>query len=281
MANSSTMSARDRRERVERQDWYHTIDLGDGLVTPGWFDTRPTVAKVPLPASLAGKRCLDVGTWDGFWAFELEKRGADSVTAIDVRDQDRWDWPPVMRMQPRNSGKEILEAFKDEDRGFEIARELLGSKVERRDVSMYELDPDEHGMFDFIFLGSLLLHLRDPVAALAAMRSVCGGEAVIAETIDLWPSLTRPRTPTARIEGIERPWWWQPNRACLHTMIESAGFEILEKGPIYLLPRGPNHPRTPRRQLPRKLLHATGREELVVDFKGIPHTAVRVRPKQV
>ena len=66
-------------------------------MTAGWFDTRATVRKVPLPASLAGKRCLDVGTWDGFWAFEMERRGAESVLAIDLQDQDQWDWPPETR----------------------------------------------------------------------------------------------------------------------------------------------------------------------------------------
>jgi tRNA (mo5U34)-methyltransferase len=281
MADGVTLSPDERRERVDRFQWYHTIDLGDGLVTPGWFDTRPTVAKLPLPASLEGKRCLDVGTWDGFWAFEMERRGAASVTAIDVRDQKRWDWPPVMRMRPDNTGLDYLESFKDEDGAFGAARDLLGSAVERRDLSVYELDPAEHGTFDFVFLGSLLLHLRDPVAALAALRTVVGDEAVIAETVDLWPSLTRPRTPTARLEGIERPWWWQPNRAAFHQMVRSAGFDILETTPIYILPLGSAHPRGKLRNVPRQLRSAHGREELVIGWRGIPHTAVRVRPARV
>jgi tRNA (mo5U34)-methyltransferase len=281
MPDAATLSPSERRKLVEGRDWYHTIDLGDGLVTPGWFDTRPTVAKLPLPASLDGKRCLDVGTWDGFWAFEMERRGADTVTAIDVRDQDRWDWPPVIRMKPRNTGREAVAAFKDEDGAFELARDLLGSKVERRDLSVYDLDPAEHGTFDFVFLGSLLLHLRDPVAALAALRTVVGDQAVIAETVDLWPSLLRPRTPVARLEGIERPWWWQPNRAGFHQIVRSAGFEILEATPLYILPTGKAHPRTPLSKLPGKLRTSLGREELVVGLKGIPHTAVRVRPAQV
>ena len=25
---------------VEALDWYHTLELGDGVVTPGWLDTR-------------------------------------------------------------------------------------------------------------------------------------------------------------------------------------------------------------------------------------------------
>src|ERR1700730_10047735 len=57
-------------------DWYHTLDLGNGVVTPGFVDHREQVAQHQFPASLAGKRCLDVATFDGFWAFEMEKRGA-------------------------------------------------------------------------------------------------------------------------------------------------------------------------------------------------------------
>jgi tRNA (mo5U34)-methyltransferase len=79
-------------ERVAAIEWYHTLELAPGVVTPGWFDTRAVVAQLPLPPSLDGKRCLDVGTFDGFWAFEMERRGG-SVTAIDVIDPLEWDWP--------------------------------------------------------------------------------------------------------------------------------------------------------------------------------------------
>ena len=91
MTRQST--ADELREHVAAHDWYHTIELAPGVVTPGWFDTRSVVDALPLPASLAGKRCLDVGTFDGFWAFELERRGAEEVIAIDVLDPKAWDWP--------------------------------------------------------------------------------------------------------------------------------------------------------------------------------------------
>ena len=70
--------------------WYHTIDLAPGVVTPGWFDLRPVVERMPWP-SVAGKRCLDVGTYDGFLAFEMERRGAAEVVAVDLDDHDQWD----------------------------------------------------------------------------------------------------------------------------------------------------------------------------------------------
>ena len=266
-------------EEVQQLSWYHTIELAPGVVTPGFFDTRPTVAKVPLPARLDGKRCLDVGTWDGFWAFEMERRGAASVTAIDIEDPTRWDWPPHTQFGPAAADRlEYLRQFKSGAASFALAKQALDSGVERIDRSIYELDPETDGTFDFVFLGSLLLHLRDPIRALDRVRAVCSGEAVIAETVELIPSLLRPRTATARLEGIDQSWWWQPNVAGFRRMVSSAGFEILEKTGIYFLPTGAAHPRPPWRTAGRSALSAGGREKLVIAAKGLPHTAVRARP---
>src|SRR6266540_1871728 len=70
------------RARVREYDWYHSIELAPGLVTEGTFDHRPYVDRYGLPGDLSGRRALDVGTFDGFWAFELERRGA-RVDALD------------------------------------------------------------------------------------------------------------------------------------------------------------------------------------------------------
>jgi tRNA (mo5U34)-methyltransferase len=259
-------------------EWYHSIELAPGEVTPGWFDTRAAAAKVPLPARLDGKRCLDVGTWDGFWAFEMERRGAAEVVALDIDDADQWDWPPRQRLEPERLAVQVLEAVKGRGENFAVARERLGSRVDRQLLSVYDLDPTTLGHFDVVFLGSLLLHLRDPVLALERIRAVCAGVAVIADTVELVPSLRHPRKAVARLEGIERPWWWQPNRAALLRMVESAGFVVEEATRIYFVPPGAGHPRPARRTLPRKLATPQGREELVVACKGVPHVAVRARP---
>ncbi len=66
--------------------WYHTIDLGNGLTTRGIFDHRSVVHCYGLPESLEGKTCLDVGTGDGFFAFEMERRGAARVVADRHRE---------------------------------------------------------------------------------------------------------------------------------------------------------------------------------------------------
>src|SRR6266542_4227201 len=81
---------------ASRPVWYHTLELAPGLVTPGWFDLRPIVQLMPWP-DVRGKRCLDVGTYDGFLAFEMERRGAAEVLAVDIDDHSKWDWPPDVR----------------------------------------------------------------------------------------------------------------------------------------------------------------------------------------
>ena len=272
------MSA-DLRERVEALEWYHVLELPGGVVTRGNFDCRPVVGKVPMPGSLAGLRCLDVGTWDGFWAFEMESRGAAEVLAIDLREPQQWDWPANDDPELEAVRKGVLEEAKHANRGFEVAREALGSRVERRELSVYDLSPDGVGRFDFCFLGSLLMHLRDPVRALMSLRTVCRGEAVIADGVDAIPSWLRPNTPVARLEGESRPWWWQPNRAGLHRMVCAAGWEIVEATGVYFLPMGPAHSTPPLdRRMLRAALTPAGRERLITRWRGVPHTAVRVRP---
>jgi tRNA (mo5U34)-methyltransferase len=264
-------AAAELREQIEGRQWYHTLDLAPGLRTPGWFDLRRTAAEI-LPPSLAGKRCLDVGTFDGFWAFEMERRGAAEVVAIDILDPRRWDWPA-------NSAEEVVAALAERKRGgagFELAREALGSAVERRELSVYELDPADVGSFAFVYVGSLLLHLRDPVRALAAVRSVCSGEAVLVDAIDLAKTRRFPRQPVATLDGRGRPWWWKPNLAALARLAEAAGFELTRPARRLYMPLGDGHPR--RLRSPRLLRSAAGREELLNSWRGDPHGVIVARP---
>src|SRR4051812_33467824 len=123
------------------------MELPGGTVTPGYFDTRRAASIVPLPSSLRGKRCLDVGTYDGFWAFEMERRGAAEVVAIDVLDHRRWDWPgDTTRAAVDAIGGPKAQSIA----AFDHARDALGSQVERRDLSVYDLSPERVGEFDVV-----------------------------------------------------------------------------------------------------------------------------------
>ena len=240
--------------------WYHTINLPGNLATPGRWDTRPVAEHLPMPRSLAGKRCLDIGTWDGFWAFEMERRGASDVMAIDVRDMAGWDWPA-------NTPHEVLaswDAGVGEYPGFNLAHEALGSNVERHELSVYDLDPDRVGTFDFVFMGSLLPHLRDPVRALTAVRRVTDGAFLSADTFSISLTIRRPFGPAADIDGDATPFWWTPNIACRKRWMLSAGFKDIEVGRPYLNPRGAGAPKPEWKSFRSQFL-----ERL-----GLPHLAI-------
>jgi tRNA (mo5U34)-methyltransferase len=258
--------------RVGELDWYHTLDLGDGVVTPGWFDTREVPDRIAFPASFAGMRCLDVGTFDGFWAFEMERRGAAEVVAVDVLDPRQWDWPA-------GSEESVVEAVgrrKADGVGFEIARQRLGSSVVRHELSVYELDPVALGSFDFVYVGSLLLHLRDPVRAMERVRSVCRGRVLLVDAVDL--VLDRlSRAPLARLDGVGRPWWWKPSTAGLVRIVEAAGFRLIGPPRRLFMPPGPGQARP--RLRPRMALTRTGWESAVLALRGDPHAAVLAEPR--
>ena len=254
-------------------EWYHTIDLGNGVVTPGWHDTRPIVSQLPIPASLEGKRCLDVGTFDGFWAFEMERRGAAEVVAIDVLDPAKWDWP--VGSSPETVAE--IGRRKARGQGFEVARQALGSSVVRRELSVYDLDPEEIGRFDLVYLGSLLIHLREPVRALERLREVCGGTMIVVDGIDLILSLLLPRMPVATLDGNGRPWWWYPNEAGLTREIEAAGFELTEKPRRLFMPPGEGQP-LPKLH-PRLLKTRQGRLNAIIALRGDPHAVAVARPR--
>ena len=262
----------DLLEEINSALWYHTIEIAPGVVTPGWFDLRPIVSTMPWP-DVRGKRCLDVGTYDGFLAYELERRGASEVIAIDIEDHTKWDWP----YDVRSTGGENLAklAGPEKSRGFRIASKALGSKVELRQINVYDLTPDLMGTFDIVVCGSLMLHLRDPMRALEAIRSVCSDQFLSAEEIDLWLSVRHRDLPLFRLNGIgELCQWFTPNVAGHRRMVRAAGFDIERTTKPYVIPFGTSHP--PRALTPSALFHGALQKSIKGPV-GVPHHAVLAR----
>ena len=256
---------------AENPVWYHTIEVAPGLVTPGWFDLRPVVERMPWP-DVKGKRCLDVGTYDGYLAFELERRGASEVVATDVLDHENWDWPARIKGQ----GVLALNATGEKGMGFRLAKEILGSKAERRVISVYDLSPEEVGTFDVVVCGSLLLHLRDPLRALEGIRSVCTGQFMSSEQVELWTSVLLRRRPLLRVDGVsQRLNWLLPNVAAHEQMILAAGFDIERRSGMYGIPLGTGHRDAGKRN--KEYLQLLGRR-LFAGGQGMPHHAVLARP---
>ncbi|HEX8120662.1 MAG TPA: class I SAM-dependent methyltransferase [Solirubrobacteraceae bacterium] len=175
-----------------------------------------------LPDDLSGKRCLDVGTWDGFWAFELERRGAAEVVALDLDDEADLDWPP--RRRPASNA-----ARPPRGDGFRELRERLGSSVERVELSVYDATPERLGSFDLVFCGSVLIHLRDQFLALERIASVCRGMFVSAEEYDRLTSLLPVALNRWRGDDPAAVVFWRPNARAWRRMLWSAGFAHVER----------------------------------------------------
>lgn len=223
-------------EEFRNEAWYHTITLPDGTSTNGIFDMRGIARLVPWPPGLKGGKCLDIGTCDGFWAFEMERRGAAEVIAIDVGDPNELD----LTWETRRRSAETIRAPGGTRAGrrFNLVRQVLGSRVERLACSVYDLDPSIHGRFDVVFCGTLLIHLRDPIRALERMRDVCLGELVLVECVDAFLDLFGRGVPSARFAPVPGQ-WWRNNTAGLISALRVAGFDVVSTSRRFLTPFGP------------------------------------------
>jgi tRNA (mo5U34)-methyltransferase len=191
---------------VGRHEWFHAMDLGQGVVTPGRIDVaRQTLPRLKLPASLAGKTVLDIGAWDGFFSFEAERRGARRVLATDSH------------------------AWYTRKPAFELARRALGSKVEDCDIDVMDLAPQRIGTFDVVLFLGVLYHLRHPMLALEKVLSVCADHLVLETVTDLvWTRYPVMRFyPGSELAG-DASNWFGPNPAALVGMLKAVGFKRVE-----------------------------------------------------
>jgi tRNA (mo5U34)-methyltransferase len=222
MSTTTTDVSQELREQVEQHDWYHTIDVAPGLTTKGWFDLREHVRHYRLPERMDGMRVLDIGTWDGFWAFEMERRGAE-VVALDVDHERDYDWPP------RRRPEELKEL--DRGAGLRLVKEITGSKVERVRCNIYDIDPERLGTFDLVFCGVVLIHLRDQLLALERFASVCHGRLILAEEYDRLSNLVPFPVSRFHADREAAVVFWLPAAKTWKRMVWTAGFdEVEEKG---------------------------------------------------
>ena len=182
---------------------------------------------------------LDVGAGNGFFAFELERRGG-TVVALDLAADGPVDWTPEAARPPEWLPGQF-------QRNFELAHSALGSSVEYRRGSIYDLSIAEHGIFDVVFCGSLLLHLLHPMQALFALRSVTR-ELLIIETgaltgvEELLPGEPLLRFGSWDVEqelGVPRGTartYWRLTGPALQAMLEHAGFRDVDVLPQFELP---------------------------------------------
>lgn len=222
--------------------WWHSIDLGDGVVTPGWKSPKTLQresSRCRLP-DLTNRSVLDIGAWDGFYSFLAERAGAARVVALD---HFVWsiDWGQQTTAERRAAPKTAAARGPEEDpaiwkpaelpgrRGFDLARRILNSRVEPVVADFMETDLDALGTFDVVFFLGVLYHMRHPLLALERLARLTGEMAVI-ETAAVW---TQPRRAycefyeTTELHGDPTN-WWAPNEKALIGMCRAAGFSRVE-----------------------------------------------------
>lgn len=237
-------SRRVRKGLRSVDSWWHSIDLGDGVVTPGVKELdqlREEWAALHLP-DLRGRSVLDVGAWDGWFAFEAERRGASRVCALD-----HYVWSLDLAAcrkyadRCREAGEtprpyhEVPALWRPDElpgkRGFDVARRLLGSKVEDVSADFESLDPARLGTFDVVLFLGVLYHLRDPLGALTRLASVTHDRAVIETQAIHLPGLEEHALwefyPSVELGGDPNN-WWAPSLHALEGACRSAGFEEVE-----------------------------------------------------
>jgi len=197
------------------------MELAPGLVTEGVFDLRKLVHRYRLPEKMDGLRALDVGTFNGFWAFEMERREA-AVIALDLDDLDEIDWPAF---RPRPAADFTL------GEGFRIAHELYGSRVERVVCSAYDATPDQLGTFDLVFCGSMLIHLKNQFRALERMCCLLrpGGTFVSCEPYDRLTGLLPFAAARYRAHNDGAAVFWEPSLRTWPLMLEASGFSAIRR----------------------------------------------------
>ncbi len=197
--------------------WWHSIDLGDGVVTPG----RKSLAEMAVEFArtfdkldLDGSSLLDIGAWNGGFSVEAKRRGAARVAALD---HVTWNVPAWR-------GRESFDLVNSR---LDLGMEAIDLDLDSPGLSLGSL-----GEFDFVLLLGVFYHLKDPLAALREAAAIATKALVVQtyleETADPRPAMMF--YPGSEL-GDDPTNWWGPNAACMISLLKDAGFARVEITP--------------------------------------------------
>jgi hypothetical protein len=155
--------------------FYQAMDLPGLGSVPGVWDHRGTEDVYLARTDLRGMTALDVGPANGFWTFEMERRGA-SVTVIELGDDNSWDMVP--HGGKTDHGPRVTTVHQD----FLTAHEATNSSAKIVRGTVYDT-PDIVDHVDISVMGNILQHLRDPFRAIEKVAQVTEKRLIISESI--------------------------------------------------------------------------------------------------
>lgn len=236
---------------------------------------------IRLP-DLEGKTVLDIGTFDGFFAFEAERRGAKRVVALDHYVWERQMDKCIAYWKECNSrGKSVdpseTEQFIDRVNlpgklAFDTAHRLLDSRVETVVDDFMAMDLRELGQFDVVLYLGVLYHMTDPLGALSRVAQVTRGTAVIESAAIHVPGSENLSLcefyPESQLNNDESN-WWAPNEPALTGLCRAAGFKQIKI--LTDKPEGPSL----YRQLRRKVgdVVKSRESENIIRYRAIAHAS--------
>jgi len=190
-------------ESIAKYDWYQTIDLGNGVSTPGETgdSTRKKLDMMALPDDMSGMAVLDIGCNEGFFAFESERRGAAHVVAMD---------------------KSTVAMDK-----FMLVKSLLGSAADFLQVDLTAPEVERLGRFDIVFFLSVFHHLRHPFMALDRVARLTKGYAVM-EFVEAVPIGEEDPSALVRKKSKKGHLHMLPTRKFLTEILQRSGFSRIE-----------------------------------------------------
>ena len=199
--------ARELLARAKTYRWFHSIDLGGGVVTPG--DKSVDLLRAEANAifgslDLRGKSVLDIGAWNGNFSFEAKRRQAARVLATDHHC-----WTPEVK------GRET----------FHMAKAALNLEIDELDIDVPDLTPDRVGQFDVVLFLGVFYHMPDPIRGLYNVAALTKEVAVVESHLDL-ANVERPAMvlyPGSELNNDPTN-WWGPNRQCMEALLRLVGF---------------------------------------------------------
>ena len=267
----------DLRARVDSVVWFHSIDLGHGVVTHGLSDSQLTVRPDQFP-DFTGRTVLDIGAWDGYYSFLAERSGAARVVAldhyvwgVDIPAREHY-WNECRERGTLPDQTRDLTDFWQADlpgrRGFELAKEVLDSRVEPVLADFATVDLDSVGTFDIVLYLGVLYHMKEPLTCLERVRAVTREVAVIETAAISVPAAgDLPLVRFLAGSELNRDFgnWYEPNIEALRAMAIAAGFSHTE---VIQGPPGTDH------EARRRLRREVNTERTPCDYRAIIHAFV-------